>query len=107
MRADGTGILQSKEYQWGTLVGPPGLENHGTLFARETEEGSRVPPAQELPHELSVCPSAGSAAQHARPAHLADGNSHSRTSPIRFAARRPFDCLELPQRSPANWASPR
>src|SRR6266516_2200145 len=62
---------------------------------------------QALPRELSVCPIAGSAAQFVRPALVADGNSHSRTSPLRFATQRPIDCLELPHRWRANWASRR
>ena len=33
----------------GALVGPPGLEDPGTLIARETDEGRRVPPTQALP----------------------------------------------------------
>ena len=33
----------------GALVGPPGLEDPGTLFARDTDEGRRVPPTQALP----------------------------------------------------------
>ena len=49
----------------------------------------------------------GSAAPFNRPARVAVGNNHSRDSLRRFDEQRPFDCLELPQRSPANWASPR
>ena len=43
----------------GTLVGSPGQEDPGALFARDTEQGCKIQAAPALSRELSVCPSVG------------------------------------------------